>query len=81
MQCLIVLISVCLAFLMQSDEVCHVLGGVPVTGAANSSVFDPFGLAVDSKGRLVMTSLATHTIARYDPNVQSNDVSDKVRLF
>jgi hypothetical protein len=45
-----------------TDEVCHVFGPVD----DNGSVLDAFGLAADSRGRLVFTCLANRTVARFD---------------
>jgi hypothetical protein len=51
----------------RTNEVRLVLSGSDLVDGAYP-LRDPFGLAVDSKGRLLITSLEGYQILRYDPN-------------
>lgn len=52
----------------KTGEVRHVLGNGRRGPHTDGSLEDPFGMAVDSKGRLIISCLEGYTILRYDPS-------------
>ncbi len=64
--------------MLESDEVKLVVGTGIAGPAEEGKLQDPFGLAVDSEGRLLITCLEGYTILRYDPTLP--EVSNLVRL-
>jgi hypothetical protein len=55
--------------LMYAGEVKLVLGNGTRGSFTEGSLEDPFGLSVDSQGRLLISCLEGYTILRYDPSI------------
>jgi hypothetical protein len=55
--------------LAHSDEVKRVVGNGRQGPCEEGSLEDPFGLAVDSQGRLLIACLEGYTVLRYDPTL------------
>jgi hypothetical protein len=60
----------------QTGEVRRVLGTGNRGTHTDGSLEDPFGMAVDSKGRLIISCLEGYTILRYDPSLPEDKQLD-----
>jgi hypothetical protein len=62
------------SFNPRTFEIRQVLGNNTATLFGDSIHFDPFGIVSDSKGRLIISSMAGSQILRYDPSTTQMEV-------